>query len=305
VNSQSPAMVATGWSLHLPGVAVEASTNAALGRPVGAWARRESVPPEQAAAVLGRKGLLYKEPATRMALCAVHRALGLPAGRRPAWSLSPDTAVIAASNLGNVQTVATVARTVVAEGGKAVSVLDAPNVSSNVIASTIALWFGFGGPNLMVCSGADAGLDGLALAELLLRAGRAKRAVVIGVEASDDVARTLYAAGPHEAPLTAGAACVILELRNPDAAPAPGQVVVEAIRDGGHWAVTPQTVIGPEGFDVLRRWGDFYGAHGVIALALAAHLVADEHHHTVGVRASTVCARTLSVHSATAPEGSA
>jgi hypothetical protein len=43
-------------------------------------------------------------------------------------------------------------------------------------------------------------------------------------------------------------------------------------------------VVGPEGFDPARHWGDFYGAQGVVALALAAHLAVDEGHRVVGVR---------------------
>ena len=79
----------------------------------------------------------------------MHRALGLPDGMRPTTALCTDTAVVAASNLGNVWTVVEVARTVAREGGRAVSPMSAPNASSNVIASSVALWFGFGGPNLM------------------------------------------------------------------------------------------------------------------------------------------------------------
>ncbi|HEU4425171.1 MAG TPA: hypothetical protein VFR67_21795, partial [Pilimelia sp.] len=60
-------------------------------RPPGDWARAEAPPAERAGLVVGRKGLLYKEPATRLALCAVHRALGLPPGRRPDRPVAPRT----------------------------------------------------------------------------------------------------------------------------------------------------------------------------------------------------------------------
>jgi hypothetical protein len=150
---------------------------------------------------------------------------------------------------------------VAAEGGRGVSILDAPNASSNVVASTVALWFGFGGPNLMVCSGATAGLDGLRLAGLLLRSGRARRVVLVGAEPDDEVAGALYAEGS----LRAGAACVVLE-----AAPARGVPARQAAPARHHLEV------GPGGFDPAAHWGACYGADGVVALALAAHLAADE-----------------------------
>jgi hypothetical protein len=259
-------MTVTGWSLYLPGADIDGALAPVLGRAPGEWAGREAPGPERASAVVGRKGLLAKEPATRLALCAVHRALGLPAGQRPArpWPAAPDTAVIACSNLGNVGTVAAVTRTVAAEGGRGVSILDAPNASSNVVASTVALWFGFGGPNLMVCSGSTAGLDGLRLAGLLLRAGRARRVVLVGTEPDDEAARALYGG-----PLRAGAACVVLQAgRGRDAPP--------RLRGG--------LEVGPGGFDPAAHWGPCYGADGVVALALAAHLVADEGCGPVAVR---------------------
>jgi hypothetical protein len=253
-----PELVATGWSLHLPGVPLAAAVLAATGRVPGAWASEEHAAPERAATVLGRKGLLAKDAATRLALCAVHRALRLTPGQRPAPVLAARTAVVACSNLGNVETVARVSRSVAAEGSRGVSVLDAPNVSSNVIASAVALWFRLGGPNLMVCSGATAGLDGLGVAALLLRTRRADRVVLVGAEPDDDIAATVRPG------IRAGAACVVLE-------PA-------ADRTAG-----PRVTVGAEGAGPTVHLGDFYGAGGVVALALAAHLVADEGFAEAGV----------------------
>ncbi|MCI4066466.1 hypothetical protein MRQ36_29485 [Micromonospora sp. R77] len=128
-----------------------------MSRPVAVTGWAVHLDAADAPAVLGRKGLLYKEPATRLALCAVHRALGLPDGARPGTALDPDTAVVASSNLGNIGTVVDVARTVAREGGRGVSLMAAPNASSNVVAGTVALWFRFGGPNLMLCNGETSG----------------------------------------------------------------------------------------------------------------------------------------------------
>ncbi len=255
VRARETRLLLTGWSLHLPGIA-----------------EFDGAPPEKAAIVLGRKGLLYKEPSTRLALCAVHRALGLEPGRRVTGPIDPGTAVIACSNLGNVETVAKVTRTVASEGGRAVSVLDAPNVSPNVIASTVALWFGFGGPNLMLCSGSTAGHAGLRMASLLLRSGRATRVVLVGTEPEDEIAAIL-----HDRPLRAGSACAILEPWRKDA----GHVVVDV--DPWEAAPLPQRTVGYGGFDVKAHWGDFYGAHGVVELALAAHLAVDEGEGRVGI----------------------
>lgn len=237
----------TAWAVHLPG-----ADPAPDGLPE---ALKNAVPPAEpassAAEVLGRKGLLYKEPATRLALCAVHAALGLAPGARPAGPVRPDVAVVACSNLGNVQTVVDVTRTVRAGGVRDVSPLAAPNASSNVVASTVALWFGFGGPNFMVCSGAVAGWDGVDIALRLLRARRARQVVLVGAEPDDETARGLR--GPV---LNAGAAAVVLQ----DPSAAVGLPPVDL-------------TLGPGGFDTARAWGDHYGAEGVIGLALAAAAV--------------------------------
>ncbi|WP_216206362.1 beta-ketoacyl synthase N-terminal-like domain-containing protein [Amycolatopsis aidingensis] len=205
-------------------------------------------PPQEARKVLGRKGLLGKEPATLLALCAVHRMFGLPPVR-PAEPVAQaeGTAVLVACNLGNVQTVCGIVDDVREGGVKAVSPLDAPNASSNVIASTVAIWYGLTGPNLAVCSGATAGLDAVRLATLLLRSGRARRALVVGVEPEDPVATGL--AGGR---LRAGAACVLLGGRD---SPAPW---LGPVRD------TDAPAGESDGLDVL------YGASGVVRLALAA-----------------------------------
>lgn len=267
------ALAVTGWSMHLPGVEPGPELVAAGLGPAD-WAREAAEPAERAAAVLGRKGLLHKVPAARLALCAVHRALGLEPGARPAKGVvDPGTSVVACGNLGSVATVAEVAREV-ADGGRGVSVLDAPNVSGNVVASTVAQWFGLGGPNLAVCSGSTAGLDGLRLAALLLRAGRADRVVLVGAEPGDDVAAALHSTGPGGVagpPLRAGAAAVVLARADPD----PGSRLVVTAGEAG--ARPARCRVGPDGFDPVARWGDRYGGQGVVSLALAAHLAAEGH----------------------------
>ena len=203
----------------------------------------DAVPVAEAKKVLGRKGLLGKEPSTLLALCAVHRMFGLPPGR-PAEQVCADTAVLVASNLGNVATVCAIVDTVRAEGTKGVSPMDAPNASSNVIASTIAIWYGLTGPNIAVCSGATAGLDAVRLASLLLRSGRAARALVVGVEPADDIATGI--AGQ----LVEGAASVLLGLED---GPGPRLGPVRQVAD----------------IDTADEFTGMYGASGVARVAAA------------------------------------
>lgn len=233
----------TSWAVYVPSVDPQAP------------------PSDRARDVLGRKGLLFKEPATRLALCAIHRALGLADGD-PAVppAVDPEIAVVGSANLGNVATVAAVARAVREGGRRDVSPLAAPNASSNVLAATAAIWFGFGGPNLMVCGGATSGLDAVHLGERLLRAGRARVVVVVGAEPDDEVASAL-----RGRPLLAGAACVILR--------AAGSPSARVHLDFVTTPATPTT-------DAYSAHGDGYGATGVRLIASACD---------AGVPATVVC----------------
>lgn len=272
----------TAWALHLPGIDLSA---------LDAAVPSEACGPEEAARVIGRKGLLYKEPATRLALCAVHAALGLPPGApRSTGRIDSDVAVVASSNFGNVATVKRIAA--MAHEGKAreVSAMDAPNASSNIIASATAIWFGFGGPNLMLCSGATSGLDAIAVGRDLIRAGRARRVVVVGAEPDDETASLLQArreaidAGALAGKLRAGAAAVILD--RADHAPATAlrlgasrtsrSLAAAGVSHSTDLFIGPRAAApaGARAIDLGEIAGDFYGADGVIKTALAAALFA-------------------------------
>jgi 3-oxoacyl-[acyl-carrier-protein] synthase II len=242
----------TGFAVHAPGM----STEDELARGLLAEA---ACPPEQAHTLLGRKGLLGKDSATRLALCAVHRALGLPPGKPTApVPGAASTAVVVSSNLGNASTVCDAAVKVSAGERRDISPLEIPNASSNVIASSIAIRFGCTGPNLTVCGGRTSGIDALGLAVRLLAAGRADRAVVVGVEPGD---------GPVGlAGTSAAAACVVLDR-------APGRVLLRSARqhdDPVPALVTEPTALrlGPD--DLTAVFGETYGAEGVIQAAVAA-----------------------------------
>ncbi|MGC4816198.1 beta-ketoacyl synthase N-terminal-like domain-containing protein [Micromonospora sp. DT63] len=266
-----PVAAVLAAALHLPGVDVRGLDLPAGAVDAGAADEEPACPPERAADLLGRKGLLAKEPATRLALCAVHRALGLaPKAPRPSGPADPRTAVVVSSNLGNVATVGDIARRLREGGPREVGPLEAPNASSNVIAGAIAIWFRFGGPNLTVCSGATAGLDAIWLAGLLLRTGRADRVVVVGTEPDDPQAQALHAArdGVTDArPLRAGAACLLLG--RVDAAPHP-LALLGPVRAGVPVDGTPRGLL----VDADAVAGDHYGAAGVVHTALAVRLAA-------------------------------
>ncbi len=259
-----------GHAVHVPG----ASGDQLLGADAG----RTMPPAQDARLVLGRKGLLYKEPATVLALCAVQRALGLPDGPVAAALGAPSrTAVVVSSNLGNVHTVTDMARRAEESSFKEISPLETPNASSNVIAGTIAIRFGATGPNVTLCNGATSGLDAVRLGARLLHADRADLVVVAGVEPGDPIASALAArraphafAGKDPRPLREAAAAVVL---------ARGTTGVLL----GEWGrgATPtgadlglpahgRRVAAGEVVDLTERLGDTYGAQGVLHTACAA-----------------------------------
>ena len=284
-------VVVSGFAVHVPG----ASDDDLLGAVADS---AEMVPAEDAKSLLGRKGTLYKEPASLLAMCAVQRAWGLPPGRpeKPVRDAA-GTAVVVSSNLGNAHTVCDMTARVDAESCREVSPLEAPNASSNVIAGAIAIRFGFTGPNLTVCNGATSGIDAVRLGARLVRAGRAERVVVVGVEPADETAASLYELrdpaafdGHGRAAPRAGAACVVLSAE-PSAdrvrigsvgVVAPGRpeealaAVTGRVLDGpGCLLLAPYGLPGDgeapyDVVDLTSRLGETYGALGVIQVACAA-----------------------------------
>ncbi|MFI6213461.1 beta-ketoacyl synthase N-terminal-like domain-containing protein [Nocardia brasiliensis] len=268
-----------GYSVHVP----EASAEDVYGSADAAV----MVAAAEAKTVLGRKGLLYLEPATLLALCAVQRALGLPEGRRPELPLAgaDRTAVVVSSNLGNVGTVTDMVQRVAEESFRAVSPLELPNASSNVIAAAIALRYGFTGPNLMICNGATSGVDAIRIGAGLIAAGRADRVVVVGVEPADETATALLSTRPDDsgaAPLRAAAACVVLDSGESTGIEVGTHGFAEvfgtvAAGDEELWLVPAGLGLGAKRrIDLTERLGDTYGALGVLQVAIAAHLLETE-----------------------------
>ncbi|MEV6521559.1 beta-ketoacyl synthase N-terminal-like domain-containing protein [Longispora sp. NPDC051575] len=233
------------------------------------------------ASVVGKRGLRYKDDATRLALAAAHRALtdaGLLDDRAPTVPAG-QVAVVVSSNLGNLDTVCAAAETIARESVTGLSPMDLPNASSNVVASSVAIWFGLRGANLMVCNGATSGLDAVRWARVLVGSGRVRHALVVGVEVDNEVVRRLTGAER----LFHGAAALVVEsaanaaARGVTARATLGRYerrAVGAVPGTGLWLVPERhATAAPPGvtpLDLSRRYGAASGALGVLQCAAAA-----------------------------------
>jgi 3-oxoacyl-[acyl-carrier-protein] synthase II len=297
-------VLVTGIGLAIPGVGSALELIEAAGG-TAAPAQPDIV------GTLGKRGLRYKDRATQLALCATAHALrdaGLPTPL--AGHPCPDAfGVVASSNLSNLDTVCRVASSIHSEGVETTSPMELPNASSNIVASSIAIWFGLKGLNLMICNGATSGVDALYTAANAIRAGRADGVVVVGVETVNEVVASLMRQSAarrglagRELRLLDGAAAVVLQAGPGagDERPAPAVEVCgfgsdETARDSiaGCWgdAVPPglwltpnldhaaaaaatEAALGAFSGPVPRRdlsaaVGECYGALGVLQCAVA------------------------------------
>jgi 3-oxoacyl-[acyl-carrier-protein] synthase II len=178
-RASEEAIVITGTGIQLPGV------NDPLELLTAVPNAEANFDPKS---ILGRKGLFGKDRATLLALCAAKHAF--QEAKWPETGIDPArVGVVVSSNFGNLDTVERVLATLARGGPPEVSMMDAPNASSNVIASTLAIRFNCKGPNYMICSGATASGDALRVARLTLRADRADAVIVVGVEPRNPVVR--------------------------------------------------------------------------------------------------------------------
>ncbi|MFD5471714.1 beta-ketoacyl synthase N-terminal-like domain-containing protein [Streptomyces sp. NPDC127105] len=198
--NEFPRIVVSGVGPALAGVAGTADLVAGPAFPA------EPVDP---AALLGKKGLKYKDRATRLGLCAAFAGLCDAALRDADGPLADGggVGVVVASNYGNADTICRVVTTIAAETTRGTSPMDSPNASSNIVASEIAIRFKLSGPNLTVCNGDSSGLDALRWAAGLLGSGRAEQVLVVGVEPDNEVVRKLVGADR----IVDGAVAVVLE----------------------------------------------------------------------------------------------
>ncbi|MFF2746228.1 beta-ketoacyl synthase N-terminal-like domain-containing protein [Kitasatospora sp. NPDC058048] len=193
----SATVVVSGAAVLLPGAD---SVRALLAGP------EQGAPAVVPADLVGRKGLRYKDRATQLGYALAALVLA-DAGLTGEDGTAAGTGVVASSNFGNLDTVTRALDTIRAETVTGTSPMDLPNASSNVIASSVAIRHGLRGPNLMVCNGPTSGLDAVHWAATLLRAGRAERMLVLGVEPDSEVVRRLT--GGH--PGIDGGAALLLE----------------------------------------------------------------------------------------------
>ncbi|MCW3817583.1 hypothetical protein ONA91_24315 [Micromonospora sp. DR5-3] len=167
---------------------------------------------------LDRRGLRYKDRATKLAMCAGRDALvdsGLVTdGPEPVLTVPGETVgVLVSSNYGNVDTICDAVATIAEHTYLGTSPMALPATSSNVIASWIAITHGLRGANLTLCNGPTSGLDAVYWAGLLIRSGRIRSALVIGVEPANEQVRHVAGGGdPDQAPhLFDGAVAMVVE----------------------------------------------------------------------------------------------
>ncbi|GAB3975545.1 beta-ketoacyl synthase N-terminal-like domain-containing protein [Plantactinospora veratri] len=200
---------------------------------------------------LPRKGLRYKDRATRLALCAGRDALA-DAGLLgdPGLTVPGETVgVVVSSNYGNVDTVCDTVSTIAEETYVGLSPMNLPATASNVIASWLAIWFRLRGANLTMCNGATSGLDAVNWGRLLVLAGRVDRVLVVGVEPANAPVRHLVSGGRSKGDddlrLFDGAAALVLE-----SATAVRDRGVEALAELGPYARKADQ---PAAVDAIRR----------------------------------------------------
>ncbi len=184
--SNMKSVAITGLGLEIPGVSGIHELLDALESPI----RPAEFVPEQK---LGRRGMRYKDHATKLALCAAKAAMvdaQLPTVA--AEQLEPEACgVVVSTNLVNLETVCQTTETIRSSGTNNTSAMNLPNASSNVTAASLAIAFGLKAINLTLCNGATSGLDALDVASNAIRAGRADRMLVVGVETVNSVVTRL------------------------------------------------------------------------------------------------------------------
>lgn len=233
------------------------------------------------AALIGKKGLRYKDRATQLGLCMAVAALtdaGLLDG---SGSTVPGdrVGVVVSTNLGNADTVCRAVETIAKEGTAGLSPMDTPNASSNITASETAIRFGLRGPNLTVCNGVTSGLDAVRWARLMLRSGRADHMLVLGVEPDNPVTRRLM-----DGPVVDGGAGLVLSragegraaraLLGPPVRAAGLAACARRLADAAPgpagWLTEDPSLVPPGARHLdLSGWGHSSGALGVLQCAAA------------------------------------
>lgn len=134
--------------------------------------------------ILGKKGLRYKDFATKIALCSAMKCLndsGLL--NNNIWDENrKDIGIIVSTNFGNIDTVAVCLDTIEKVHVNKTNALLLPNLSSNIIASSLAIKFKISGPNLTVCNGYTSGTDAVKIGINYINSGNVDMVLIVGSE---------------------------------------------------------------------------------------------------------------------------
>ncbi len=211
---------------------------------------------KEAAKLLKRRGLRYKDEATLIALVA--SKLLLDRGPQLTSEEKARTGIVASSNLSNIDTVVKNARIIARRHVDETSVMDLPNASPNTVSAAISIANDLKGPNLMLCNGQRGGQDALRLAQDLMLADRADRVMVLGVEVDNPTVQSLFS--DHNGGRYHGAAGYLIEKKgiNRDI----GNCIASIEKIG-----QSENPIMPE--EVTGYCGDASGVTGIIQVLLA------------------------------------
>ncbi|MEV4701994.1 beta-ketoacyl synthase N-terminal-like domain-containing protein [Actinoplanes sp. NPDC049316] len=290
-------VVVTGWGLAVAGLGDAGD----LLEPPG---DRRDPAPDPVRRLSGR-GLRYKDRATKLALVAGRDALrsaGLLGADDSAAVPGDRVGVVVSSNLGNVDTVCDTVQAIAEHTYLGTSPMTLPATSSNVIASWLAITYGFRGANLTLSNGQTSGLDAVHWAATLIAAGRADRVLVAGVEPDNAPVRHVLSGSGMTADPFDGAAALVLEAepaaldrgarpqavvgryaRRASLATAVARVTAGAV-PVGLWCVpergsdpTGDVVTGAHRVDLSTAYGPASGALGVLQCVAAVAWLCGPH----------------------------
>jgi 3-oxoacyl-[acyl-carrier-protein] synthase II len=134
-----------------------------------------------AEAYLGDRNLRPLDGIARLLTCAAGLALA-DSGWSPALLQAEEVGLVVGTTFSSVRTTAEFDRRAQREGPCYASPMDFANTVLNAPAGQAAIWHGLRGVNSTMATGATAGLQGIAHATDLIRAGRARALLAGGVE---------------------------------------------------------------------------------------------------------------------------
>jgi 3-oxoacyl-[acyl-carrier-protein] synthase II len=144
-----------------------------------------------------RKGLSALSRSALLGAAAIENLAAECAGLLPEEAPG-ECGLVVGTAFGHVESKADFHHAAVTEGVGLVSPIVFPNTLINSIAGHAAILFGLTGPNSTVCSGRRSGIEAILRAATLIRAGRARRAIVVGCDEVSPSLRRALEAGRRE-----------------------------------------------------------------------------------------------------------